>query len=271
LAKIDGPYPEFSGSPASQGLLQFDLWNVKPPSAITTTTHFSYADNDIALPWDELRADIVKFGARNSLLTALMPTAGTSVITGCAESFEPLSKIFFKRRLGRDFFILNAAFQQDMRRLGLMGEELINHLTLSDGEVSGITGLPAIIRKIYRTVNDVGEETCLEMAADRGPFVDQSQSSNIYIKEASIRRLAALLIKAWKLGLKTGSYYCRSKATTTRQNYGMTQDEESKYTTFDASSIVSRTSKVSKNEFDYLISDTSMATLGNDVCESCSS
>ena len=198
LAKELGPYSSYEGSPVSKGILQFDMWDGVQPSGLHD--------------WDSLRADIAKHGVRNSLLVAPMPTASTSQILGNNECFEPYtSNIYTRRVLSGEFVVVNQHLLSDLTSMGLWNPALKNHMVASNGSVQGLP-IPDELKKIYKTVWEVKQRTLVDMAADRGAFIDQSQSFNVHMSDANFGKLTSLHFHAWKKGLKTGMYYLRTRA-----------------------------------------------------------
>jgi ribonucleoside-diphosphate reductase alpha chain len=198
LAKIDGPYETFDGSPISQGIFQQDMWNVTPSSR---------------WEWDVLREEIKKYGVRNSLLLAPMPTASTSQILGNNECFEPYtSNIYTRRVLSGEFVVVNKHLLRDLVKLGIWNDNLKNEIIAANGSVQGIAAIPQNIKDIYKTVWEIKQRTIIDMAADRGAFIDQSQSLNLFIQDANFAKMSSAHFYAWKKGLKTGMYYLRTKA-----------------------------------------------------------
>lgn len=199
LAKTKGPYGSYYGSPASKGLLQYDLWNEKP-SAL-------YQD------WDLLKAKMAKYGIRNSLLVAPMPTASTSQILGFNESIEPLnSNVYSRRTLSGEFQLINKYLVDDLISLGLWNEDMKDEVVKQDGSVQNIPSIPNDLKKVYKTVWELSQKTVIDLAADRAPFIDQSQSLNLYLKEPTMGKLTSMHFYAWSKGLKTGMYYLRTQA-----------------------------------------------------------
>ncbi|KAI6238115.1 Ribonucleoside-diphosphate reductase large subunit [Aphelenchoides fujianensis] len=197
MAERDGPYETYEGSPVSKGILQFDMWNVKPTDL---------------WDWDELKARIAKHGVRNSLLLAPMPTASTAQILGNNEAFEPYTSNMYTRRVSKgDFQVVNQHLVRDLIRLGLWTKETRDHLIASNGSVQELPGLSADLKDLYRTVWELKQLDLIEMAADRGAFIDQSQSLNLFLESPTYTKCTTMHFKAWKLGLKTGMYYLRSK------------------------------------------------------------
>jgi ribonucleoside-diphosphate reductase alpha subunit len=204
LAKKDGPYESFKGSPASEGLLQFDLWLNDEERSDESFSHY---------PWSDLRKDIIKHGLRNSLLVAPMPTASTSQILGNTEAFEPISSnIFSRSTLAGTFTLVNRFLVDDLVKLGLWNNSMKNRIIGEKGSIQNIQEIPRDIKDLYKTVWEISQKTILQMAADRGIFIDQSQSLNIHMEEPTFGKLTSMHFHGWKLGLKTGMYYLRTKA-----------------------------------------------------------
>jgi len=198
MAKEFGPYESYAGSPASKGILQMDMWGVKPDSN--------------RWDWDGLRAEIKQHGLRNSLLLAPMPTASTSQILGNNECFEPYtSNIYVRRTLAGEFVCVSRHLLQDLIELGLWTPELKNKIIAHNGSIKNILEIPAHIRELYKTVWEVSQKTIINMAADRGAYIDQSQSLNIHMTDVTSSKLTSMHFHAWKKGLKTGMYYLRTK------------------------------------------------------------
>jgi ribonucleoside-diphosphate reductase alpha chain len=198
LAKVDGPYESYAGSPVSKGIFQHDMWNVKPSPR---------------WEWEILKEEILKFGVRNSLLLAPMPTASTSQILGNNECFEPYtSNIYTRRVLSGEFVVVNKHLLRDLVKLGIWNDGLKNKIIGANGSVQGIPEIPANIKELYKTVWEIKQRTIIDMAADRGAFIDQSQSLNLFIQDANFAKMSSAHFYAWKKGLKTGMYYLRTKA-----------------------------------------------------------
>jgi ribonucleoside-diphosphate reductase alpha subunit len=201
LAKVEGPYETYEGSPASNGLFQFDMWN-----GVTKYSHSGDFD------WDELRGEMLEHGLRNSLLLAPMPTASTAQILGNNESIEPYtSNIYTRRVLSGEFAIVNKHLINDLIELGIWDDNLRNKLMANKGSVQGISEIPLYIQNLYKTVWEISQKTLIDMAADRGIYVCQSQSFNVHIAEPTFPKLTSMHFYGWKKGLKTGMYYLRSK------------------------------------------------------------
>ena len=200
LAIEKGPYESYKGSPVSQGILQFDMWNVKPSDR---------------WEWDLLREEIKKNGVRNSLLLAPMPTASTAQILGNNECFEPYtSNIYTRRVLSGEFIIVNKHLLRDLVKLGIWDDRLKNKLMASNGSIQNIDEIPDNIKNLYKTAWEISQKVLLDMAADRGAFIDQSQSLNIFMENANFAKLTSMHFYGWKAGLKTGMYYLRTKSAT---------------------------------------------------------
>lgn len=207
LAKKLSPYETFPGSPASEGTLQFDLWGVTPSDKYD---------------WDNLRAMIKEHGLRNSLLLAPMPTASTSQVMGFTESFEPITSNVYKRKtLAGEFILVNRYLVNDLQDIGLWTPDVKNHITVDEGSIQNITQIPQEIRDRYKTVWECKMRSIIDMAADRGAFIDQSQSMNLYVENPDFKKLTAMHFHAWNKGLKTGMYYLRSKAKSSAQKFTM--------------------------------------------------
>jgi len=200
LAERDGSYETYTGSPASQGKLQFDLWNRTPKSG--------------RWDWAGLKAKIAKHGLRNSLLVAPMPTASTAQILGNNESFEPYTQnLYVRRTLSGEFVQVNRHLLRDLISRGLWTEETRMQLIAHNGSVQHLD-LPAEVKELYKTVWEIKQRIVLDMAADRGAYIDQSQSLNIHMIDATTAKLSSMHFHGWQLGLKTGMYYLRTKAAT---------------------------------------------------------
>ncbi len=200
LAKKDGAYETFEGSPASKGILQYDMWGVTPSPR---------------WDWAALKADIKKHGIRNSLLLAPMPTASTSQILGNNECFEPYtSNIYTRRVLSGEFVVVNKHLLKDLVELGLWDNDMKNKIIAANGSIQQIDEIPSNIKELYKTVWEIKQRTIIDMAADRGAFICQSQSLNLFVDTPSTAKLTSMHFYAWKKGLKTGMYYLRTQAAT---------------------------------------------------------
>ncbi|MBI2272110.1 MAG: ribonucleoside-diphosphate reductase subunit alpha [Bacteroidetes bacterium] len=198
LSKVYGPYESFPGSPTSQGIFQFDMWGVTPTGR---------------WEWDVLREEVKKHGVRNSLLVAPMPTASTSQILGNNECFEPYtSNIYTRRVLSGEFVIVNKHLLKDLVKLGIWNDRLKSKIIAANGSVQNIDEVPQNIKDLYKTVWEIKMKTIIDMAADRGAYICQSQSLNLFIQEPNFAKLTSMHFYAWEKGLKTGMYYLRTKA-----------------------------------------------------------
>ncbi|XP_023037043.2 ribonucleoside-diphosphate reductase large subunit [Drosophila willistoni] len=197
LAQMYGPYETFKGSPASRGILQYDMWNKKP--------------SDL-WDWNKLKAAIKEHGIRNSLLVAPMPTASTAQIMGNNESFEPYTtNIYTRRVLSGEFQVVNHHLLRDLTELDLWDDDMKNKIVSSRGSIQNIEVIPQNVRDLYKTVWEISVKSTIKMAADRGAFIDQSQSFNIHVAEPNYGKLTSIHFYSWKSGLKTGMYYLRTK------------------------------------------------------------
>jgi len=198
LAKIDKPYETYAGSPVSKGILQHDMWNVQPTSG--------------RWDWSSLREEIMQNGIRNSLLLAPMPTASTAQILGNNESFEPYtSNIYTRRVLSGDFQVVNQHLLKDLSERGLWNDDLKNEIISQNGSIQKIDSIPSDLKKLYRTVWEIPQKNLINMSADRGAYIDQSQSLNIHLAEPTFGKMSSMHFYAWKKGLKTGLYYLRTR------------------------------------------------------------
>ena len=201
ISKIDGPYDSYKGSPISNGELQHNMWGIE--------------DKDLSGRWDwtSLRKDIKKYGIRNSLLMAPMPTASTSQILGNNECFEPYtSNIYTRRVLSGEFIVVNKHLLNDLVNLGLWDEEMKQELMRANGSIQHIETIPLEIRNLYKTVWELSMKDIIDMSRHRGYFIDQSQSLNLFMEGATMSKLTSMHFYAWKSGLKTGMYYLRTKS-----------------------------------------------------------
>lgn len=197
LAKDLGTYDTWQGSPASQGLLQFDLWDGVTPQKYDFIS---------------LKRKVMETGMRNSLLIAPMPTASTAQLLGNTEAFEPLtSNIYVRKTLAGDFIVVNRYLQEDMLARGLWTPELKDKIVAADGKLCDIDEVPSDLKGLYKTAWELSMKTLIDMAADRGPYVCQSQSLNLFVDDLNFKRLSSMHFYAWKRGLKTGVYYLRSR------------------------------------------------------------
>jgi ribonucleoside-diphosphate reductase alpha chain len=201
LAKVNGAYSTYEGSPVSKGIFQFDMWGVTPTDR---------------WEWDVLREEVKKYGVRNSLLLAPMPTASTSQILGNNECFEPYTTNIYNRRvLSGEFTVVNKHLLMDLVNLGLWNNDMKNKVIASNGSIQNIAEIPAPIKELYKTVWEIKQRTIIDMAADRGAFICQSQSLNLFIADPNFAKLTSMHFYAWEKGLKTGMYYLRTKPAAT--------------------------------------------------------
>jgi ribonucleotide reductase alpha subunit len=211
--EISGSYSSFEGSPASKGVLQFDLWGVDP-----STTRYN---------WSELKESIQKYGLRNSLLIAPMPTASTSQILGYNECFEPLtSNLYTRRTLAGEFVVANKYLMKDLISLGLWNEKIKNNIIANKGSIQQLSVLPEHIREKYKIVWEMPMKHLIDMAADRGAFICQSQSLNLWLEDPNYNTLTSMHFYSWKKGLKTGIYYLRRKAKHQAQQFTVEPDKK---------------------------------------------
>ena len=256
LAIQDGAYETFEGSPLSKGVFQFDMWNVSP-----SDRH----------DWETLRAEVIKHGVRNSLLVAPMPTASTSQILGNNECFEPYtSNIYTRRVLSGEFIIVNKHLLKDLIQLGLWNNTMKNKIIAANGSVQHIQEIPAEIKELYKTVWEIKQRNLIDMAADRGAFICQSQSLNLFVDSPSNAKLTSMHFYAWKKGLKTGMYYLRTQAAS--QAYQFTVEKQGSTAMEPVVPKAEATTAQSKNDInsiDATIADGAVCTM-QDGCISCS-
>jgi ribonucleoside-diphosphate reductase alpha subunit len=254
LAIQEGPYSSFQGSPLSKGLFQFDMWNVAP------STRWD---------WDSLRKEVMEHGVRNSLLLAPMPTASTSQILGNNECFEPYtSNIYSRRVLSGEFIIVNKHLLKDLISLGLWNNDMKNRIIAANGSIQKINEIPDDIKELYKTVWEIKQRNLIDMAADRGAFICQSQSLNLFVDSPSISKLTSMHFYGWKKGLKTGMYYLRSQAATQAVQFTIEKQGSEEM----APVIPQIEANESKNNLDDINTDFSGPTCSmEDGCVSCGS
>jgi len=200
LAKVEGPYETFKGSPVSKGVFQFDLWNVTPTSR---------------WEWDVLREEVMQYGVRNSLLVAPMPTASTAQILGNNECFEPYtSNIYTRRVLSGEFIVVNKHLLKDLVKEGLWNKDMRQLIMAANGSIQNINEIPQRLKDLYKTAWEISQKAVIDQAADRGAYICQSQSLNIFMENANFGKLTSMHFYGWERGLKTGMYYLRTKAAT---------------------------------------------------------
>ena len=210
LAKEYGPYETYQGSPVSQGTLQYDMWGKTPTDL---------------WDWDAIKTKIAQHGVRNSLLVAPMPTASTSQILGFNECFEPYtSNIYSRRVLAGEFQVVNPWLLKDLVDLGLWTDNMKNRIIAEGGSIQNIPSIPADLKALYKTVWEMSQRNILQMAADRGAYIDQSQSLNVYMKEPTMGKITSMHFAGWKMGLKTGMYYLRTMAASAPIQFTVDQE-----------------------------------------------
>ena len=258
LAKTHGAYSSFQGSPASQGLLQYNLWGLN--------------ENDLSGLWDfnVLKAEIKEFGLRNSLLVAPMPTASTAQILGNNECFEPFTSNLYKRNtLSGEYAIVNKHLVEDLVNNGLWTDNIRMKLFINNGSVQEIEEIPADIREVYKTVWEMKGKSILEMARDRNYFIDQSQSLNMFMAEPTMSKLSSAHFYGWKLGLKTGMYYLRTKPKASAiKGLGI---DTSGMQSLDKAPIVETPKPEINSDFNPDEFNSAVCSLDNPDCEACGS
>lgn len=275
LAKVHGPYETFKGSPVSKGIFQFDMWGVEPKSKRWN--------------WEQLKQDVKKYGVRNSLLIAPMPTASTSQILGNNECFEPYtSNIYTRRTLSGEFIVANKHLMKDLINIGLWNETMRQKLIASNGSVQSIPEIPENLKDIYKTVWEISQKAIIDMSADRGAYICQSQSLNIHLTNPNFGKLTSMHFYAWKKGLKTGMYYLRTNAAADAIKFTLDKSALQQSATTDAKATVSQpvaleTARVAESQqsiqynqapvvdYDQKRSDMACSLDDPDSCEACGS
>jgi len=215
LAEQFGAYESFPGSPMSKGQFQFDMWGETPSKR---------------WDWESLRKRVMKIGVRNSLLVAPMPTASTSQILGNNECFEPYtSNLYTRRTLAGEHIVVNKHLMRDLVRLGMWNEEMREAIMAANGSIQGIEDIPAGVRALYKTAYEISQKVIIDMSADRGAFICQSQSLNLFMEAPTFGKLSSMHFYAWQKGLKTGMYYLRSKAATDPIKFTLSQKHQNKF------------------------------------------
>ena len=200
LAKVQGAYETFEGSPVSKGIFQFDMWNVTPTNR---------------WEWDVLKEEVKTYGVRNSLLLAPMPTASTAQILGNNECFEPYtSNIYTRRVLSGEFIVVNKHLLKDLVKEGLWNKDMRQKIMASNGSIQNISEIPQYLKELYKTAWEISQRAIIDLAADRGAYICQSQSLNVFMENANFGKLTSMHFYGWEKGLKTGMYYLRTKAAT---------------------------------------------------------
>lgn len=212
LAEVEGPYQTYEGSPASKGQLQFDMWGITPDSG--------------RWDWDSLKERIAEHGMRNSLLVAPMPTASTAQILGNNESTEPFTSNMYNRRvLAGEFTVVNKHLLRELTAKGLWTDIVRNRIIADRGSVQNVREIPQAIRDVYKTVWEIPQRAILDMAADRAPYICQSQSLNVHIADPTTAKLTSMHFYAWKKGLKTGMYYLRTRPKADAIQFTVNQEQ----------------------------------------------
>jgi ribonucleoside-diphosphate reductase alpha chain len=222
-----GSYHTFEGCPMSKGQFQFDLWNTKPINSVGLTYNEDASIKDgnkygLNFDWGGLRKKIMENGMRNSLLLAPMPTASTSQILGNNECIEPFtSNIYSRGTLAGQFVVLNKYLMNDLQSIGVWNNDLMDTIILNNGSIKGITSIPEIVRNTYKVAWDLSMKSLIDQAADRGAYVCQSQSLNLWIEDPDMSKLSSMHFYTWKKGLKTGIYYLRRRAVSKAQTFSI--------------------------------------------------
>lgn len=253
LAKEEGPYSTFKGSPISQGEFQYNMWGLK--------------DEELSGRWDwaSLRKEVMEHGVRNSLLLAPMPTASTSQILGNNEAFEPYtSNLYTRRVLSGEFIVVNKHLLQDLVQLDIWNEDLKQEIMRNNGSIQNIEGIPQDIKELYRTVWEMSMRDIIDMSRQRGYFIDQSQSLNLFMEGATIAKLNSMHFYAWKSGLKTGMYYLRTKAAANAIQFTVAKKKET-----EPIAVQVEAEAMSAEEFRAMIERSKNA--GPEDCEMCGS
>ncbi|QSB27765.1 ribonucleoside-diphosphate reductase subunit alpha [Flavobacterium sp. CLA17] len=257
LAKVEGPYSTFEGSPMSQGEFQYNMWGMK--------------DEELSGRWDwaSLRKEVVEHGVRNSLLVAPMPTASTSQILGNNEAFEPYtSNIYTRRTLSGEFIVVNKHLLEDLVKLGIWNESLKQEIMRHNGSVQNIKGIPDDIKELYKTVWEMSMKDILDMSRQRGYFIDQSQSLNLFMQDANFSKLTSMHFYAWQSGLKTGMYYLRTKSAVDAIKFTLNNDKKEE-TTPASATLVPETEPISVEEYKAMLLKAQAAD--PEDCEMCGS
>jgi len=255
LAKEEGPYSTFEGSPISKGEFQYNLWNIK--------------DEDLSGRWDwkSLRTEVMANGVRNSLLLAPMPTASTSQILGNNEAFEPYtSNIYTRRVLSGEFIVVNKHLLYDLVELGLWNENLKQEIMRNNGSIQNIDIIPQDIKELYKTVWELSMKDIIDMSRQRGYFIDQSQSLNLFMEGATMAKLTSMHFYAWKSGLKTGMYYLRTKSAVDAIKFTLNNDKKAEPI---AVAVETENAAMTEDEFKAMLARAKDA--GPEDCDMCGS
>ncbi|WP_159800331.1 ribonucleoside-diphosphate reductase subunit alpha [Flavobacterium sp. MK4S-17] len=260
LAKEEGPYSTFKGSPISQGEFQYNLWGLK--------------DEDLSGRWDwaSLRKEVMENGVRNSLLLAPMPTASTSQILGNNEAFEPYtSNIYTRRVLSGEFIVVNKHLLRDLVDLGIWNDELKQEIMRANGSIQDIDAIPQDIKELYKTVWEMSMKDIIDMSRQRGYFIDQSQSLNLFMENANFAKLTSMHFYAWKSGLKTGMYYLRTKSAVDAIKFTLNNDKKAEKVPAEAAVAAETQSQgMEVSEFQAMLERSRNAS-GPEDCEMCGS
>jgi len=251
LAKEEGKYSSFEGSPISEGKFQYNLWGLD--------------DKDLSGRWDwaSLRKEVMQHGVRNSLLVAPMPTASTSQILGNNEAFEPYtSNIYTRRVLSGEFIVVNKHLLHDLVELGLWNEELKQEIMRNNGSIQNIESIPQDIKELYKTVWEMSMKDIIDMSRQRGYFIDQSQSLNLFMENANFAKLTSMHFYGWKSGLKTGMYYLRTKSAVDAIKFTLNNDKKKQPEKIEVEAI-------DVNDFKTMLENSRNASLEDDDCEMC--
>jgi ribonucleoside-diphosphate reductase alpha chain len=256
-AKKYGHYETYPGSPVSQGIFQYDMWGVNPSSR---------------WDWTSLKQEVRKHGVRNSLLVAPMPTASTSQILGNNECFEPFTSNLYKRRvLSGEFIVVNKHLLKDLVAIGLWNDEMKDKLIMSNGSVLGIDEIPEHLKELYKTAWEISQKSIIEMSADRGAFICQSQSLNIFMTAPNFAKISSMHFYAWKAGLKTGMYYLRTPAATEAIKFTVDMTKQAAPAAAKVATPTPILSAVAANAIDQNKADMSCSLDNPDACEACGS
>ena len=249
LAIQDGAYETYEGSPVSKGVFQYDMWNVTPSDR---------------WEWNVLKEEVKKHGVRNSLLMAPMPTASTSQILGNNECFEPYtSNIYSRRTLSGEFAVINKHLLRDLVKLRIWNDSLKNKLIANNGSVQNIDEIPENLKELYKTTWEISQKTIIDMAADRGAYICQSQSLNVHIENANFAKLTSMHFYGWKKGLKTGMYYLRTKAATDAIKFTVDKAQLEQ-------PAEKKTEEMSPEDYKKMVEVARVASENGDDCEMCS-
>ncbi len=262
LAKVEGHYESYPGSPVSKGVFQYDMWDVTPTNR---------------WEWDILKEEVAKYGVRNSLLLAPMPTASTSQVLGNNECFEPYtSNIYLRRVLSGEFPIVNKHLLRDLVDLGIWNDSIKNKIISDNGSIQGVVEIPDNIKELYKTVWEIRQRTIIDMAADRGAYICQSQSLNIFMESPNMAKLTSMHFYAWKKGLKTGMYYLRTKAAADAIKFTVQTQAEPAMTPVTSAPLekvgeMAMAGSMVAMEVNQSMSDISCSLDNPDACEACGS